>query len=35
MNENQKAAAEERAQHSAIMIDQISDLREKMERCGK
>ena len=35
MNENRKDASEERQQHAAIMIDQIADLREKMERCVK
>jgi hypothetical protein len=26
-------SAEERASHTALLIDQISDLREKQERC--
>ena len=36
MNEQRKEAVEERAQHTAVLIDQLSDLREKvdrMERC--
>lgn len=31
--QQQKEAQEERASHTVVLIDQISDLREKMEKC--
>lgn len=31
--QQQKEAKEERASHTVVLIDQISDLREKMEKC--
>ena len=35
MNEMRKDASEERASHTVILVDQFSDLREKVGRCVK
>jgi hypothetical protein len=33
MNEMRKESVEERAQHTVVLIDQLSDLREKVGKC--